>query len=59
MEAQGFPVDDDQCENTNKITFCGDDYQNAVQGADCIVIMTEWDEFKEYNFKEIRESMST
>ena len=31
---------------------------SAVQDANCIVIMTEWDEFINYDYKQIRDAMS-
>jgi UDPglucose 6-dehydrogenase len=51
MEAQGFLEDK---ENSNKISFCGIDYLSAAQGADAIVVMTEWDEFKKYDYSQLR-----
>ncbi|MEB3244615.1 MAG: UDP-glucose/GDP-mannose dehydrogenase family protein [Vampirovibrionales bacterium] len=41
-----------------KITFCDSPYE-AAQGADVIAIVTEWDEFKEINFKRLREVTQT
>ena len=37
----------------NNIEFCSDSYK-AAKGSDCLVIVTEWDEFKELNFKKLR-----
>lgn len=34
------------------IHYCNSPYQ-AVQGADCIVVLTDWDEFKEIDFDKI------
>ena len=59
MQAQGFSITDQEQECTNQIIFCGDDYLKACQGADSIVIMTEWDQFKEYDYKEIRANMNS
>ena len=36
-----------------KVTLCKDPYE-AARGADCLVIMTEWNEFKELDFKRIK-----
>lgn len=49
MEAQGFLEDK---ENT-RVHFCGNDYLLATQGADAIIVMTEWDQFLKYDYKEI------
>lgn len=38
------------------VKFCGDPYE-AAKGSDCLVIMTEWNEFKELDFKKIKEAM--
>ncbi|MFA4984244.1 MAG: UDP-glucose/GDP-mannose dehydrogenase family protein [Candidatus Omnitrophota bacterium] len=38
------------------ITFCKDPYQ-ACRQADCLLIITEWDEFKELDFARIRKLM--
>jgi len=38
------------------VTFCRDVYETA-RGADCLVIMTEWNEFKELDFARIKRSM--
>ena len=54
MEAQGFFED----KENSRIEFCGDDYLRATKDADCIVVMTEWDEFLKYDYKEISQSMS-
>ena len=54
MEAQGFFED----KENSCIEFCGDDYLKATKNADCIVVMTEWDEFLKYNYKEITQGMS-
>lgn len=36
-----------------KVLYCKDPY-SAAKGADCMVIMTEWSEFKELDFKRIK-----
>jgi len=38
------------------LTYCKDPYMLA-KGCDCLVLLTEWDEFKELNFKKIKKSM--
>lgn len=38
------------------VKFCGDPYETA-KGSDCLVIMTEWNEFKELDFKKIKKTM--
>ncbi len=35
------------------VTFCETSYE-AAKGADCLVIVTEWNEFKELDFKKIK-----
>jgi UDPglucose 6-dehydrogenase len=40
----------------DKITYCKDVYETA-EGSDCIVLMTEWNEFKEVDFDRIKKSM--
>ena len=42
MAAQGYSLGDENL----SITFCGPDYSKAVEGAEAIVILTEWDQFK-------------
>jgi UDPglucose 6-dehydrogenase len=37
----------------SRITYCRDAY-DAAKGCDCLVIMTEWDEFKEADFKKLK-----
>ena len=46
MEAQNFTIDK---ENTN-IQFFGNDHKKAVEGCTSIIVLTEWDEFKKYDF---------
>jgi len=36
-----------------KLTVCKDPYE-AARGADCLVILTEWNEFKELDFKRLK-----
>ncbi|OGX45308.1 MAG: hypothetical protein A3I71_03730 [Omnitrophica WOR_2 bacterium RIFCSPLOWO2_02_FULL_63_16] len=38
------------------VTFCKSAYE-AVRGADCLVLMTEWNEFKELEFTRIKKLM--
>ena len=38
------------------VEFCGDAY-DAARGSDCLVIATEWNEFKELDFKKIKRLM--
>mgnify|MGYP001560268633 CR=1 FL=1 len=38
------------------VTFCKDAYA-AAQGADCQVVVTEWNEFKELDFPRLKKSM--
>jgi len=39
-----------------KVTFSKDPY-SAVRGSDCVLLLTEWDEFKKLDFKKIKKSM--
>ena len=38
------------------VSFCKDAY-STVQGCDCLLVLTEWDEFKNLDFKKIRKLM--
>ncbi|MFH1848179.1 MAG: UDP-glucose/GDP-mannose dehydrogenase family protein [Candidatus Omnitrophota bacterium] len=38
------------------VKFCRDPYETA-KGADCLAIVTEWNEFKQLDFKRIKKSM--
>jgi UDPglucose 6-dehydrogenase len=38
------------------VSFCKDAYQ-AAQGADCLIIATEWNEFKELDFKKLKKKL--
>ncbi|MDP3143295.1 MAG: UDP-glucose/GDP-mannose dehydrogenase family protein [Candidatus Omnitrophota bacterium] len=40
-----------------EVKFCKDAYETA-KGSDCLVIITEWDEFKELDFKRIKKIIS-
>ena len=46
--------------NTKKIlkgvTYCSDSYSMA-KGCDCLLLITEWDEFKDLDFSKIGRSM--
>jgi UDPglucose 6-dehydrogenase len=35
------------------VTFCRDSY-DAAKGSDCLLVLTEWDEFKELDFVKIK-----
>jgi UDPglucose 6-dehydrogenase len=52
MEVQGFNI------NNDKVKFFGTDYKSACEGASAIVIMTEFDEFKEYNYQNLHYHMN-
>ncbi|MCK4648573.1 UDP-glucose/GDP-mannose dehydrogenase family protein [bacterium] len=41
-----------------KVQFCEDPYQVA-KGSDCLVILTEWNEFKELDLKKIKKLLKT
>jgi UDPglucose 6-dehydrogenase len=36
-----------------KVTYCKDSY-SVCKGADCLVILTEWNEFKELDLKKVK-----
>ncbi|MBN1913362.1 MAG: UDP-glucose/GDP-mannose dehydrogenase family protein [Candidatus Omnitrophica bacterium] len=38
------------------VKFCRDPYE-ACRGSDCLLILTEWDEFKELDFNKIKKSL--
>jgi len=38
------------------VTFCKDAY-GVARAADCLVVMTEWSEFKELDFKKVKKLM--
>ena len=38
------------------VNFCKDAYQ-AAKGSDCLIVVTEWNEFKELDFKKIKKLM--
>jgi UDPglucose 6-dehydrogenase len=40
------------------VTFCGDAY-DAARGADCLVFMTEWNQFRNLNTDKLKEVMRT
>jgi UDPglucose 6-dehydrogenase len=40
-----------------KVTYCKDPYAVA-KGCDCLLLMTEWDEFKKLNFQKIKAAMN-
>ena len=39
------------------VTYCKDPY-TVAKGCDCLLLLTEWDEFKKLNFKKIRSAMN-
>jgi UDPglucose 6-dehydrogenase len=39
------------------VEYCGDIYE-ASKGADCVILMTEWNEFKEVDWKKIKSIMN-
>ncbi len=39
-----------------KVRFCADAYE-AVEDCDCLLLLTEWAEFKDINFIQVRDSM--
>lgn len=39
-----------------KVTYCSDPYALA-KGCDCLLLLTEWDEFKKVDFKRIKKAM--
>jgi len=39
-----------------KVTYCKDPYTMA-KGCDCLLLLTEWDEFEKLNFKKIKSGM--
>jgi UDPglucose 6-dehydrogenase len=39
-----------------KVTFCDNAY-SAAEGCDCLLLLTEWPEFKEIDFVQIRDAM--
>ncbi len=46
-KAKGFLTD---------VKFCRDSYE-AAKGADCLLVVTEWNEFKELDFKKLKKSL--
>ena len=59
MEAQGYDIEGDKENNPNQpaVKFCGADVEEAVEGCDTLVVMTEWDEFKKYDYRRLTEIM--
>ena len=40
--------------NTGKIVFAGNDKLKSVTNCRALLLLTEWDEFKTYDYQEIR-----
>ncbi len=40
----------------NKVKFCKDPYE-VCRGSDCLLIVTEWDEFKELDFSKVKKML--
>ncbi len=40
-----------------RVTYCNDPYLMA-KGCDCLLVLTEWEEFKHLNFKKIKNAMN-
>jgi len=40
----------------DKVTYC-DDVYDAAKGADCVILMTEWNEFKEVDWQRVKDVM--
>lgn len=53
MEAQNYTID----KENRQIHFFGNDYKKAVEGCTSLVVLTEWDEFKKYDFSELIQIM--
>ncbi|MBU0468373.1 MAG: UDP-glucose 6-dehydrogenase, partial [Candidatus Omnitrophica bacterium] len=51
------PVSMENSKNVfKKVTYCDDPYSLA-KGCDCLLVLTEWDEFKDLNFKKLKAAM--
>lgn len=59
MQAQGYPrcISDGDENGGGKIDFYGDDYVKACDGASAIVVVTEWDQFTEYDYQKLAKIM--
>ncbi|MCB9771405.1 MAG: UDP-glucose/GDP-mannose dehydrogenase family protein [Candidatus Omnitrophica bacterium] len=60
LQAEGAKIkayDPQAMENAKKVfkgmTFCNDMY-GAAKGSDCLLVLTEWDEFRKVDFKKLR-----
>lgn len=60
LQAEGAKIkayDPQAMENAKKVfkgmTFCSDMY-GAAKGSDCLLVLTEWDEFRKVDFKKLR-----
>jgi UDP-glucose 6-dehydrogenase len=49
-----------QCYESSRanIQFCGPDYVSALHESNCLIILTEWDEFKEYDYNSLIPNMA-
>lgn len=47
---------DEAREHLSGVTFCADAY-SAIEGADVLVLITEWDQFRALDFKRVKERM--
>ena len=45
-------------EDIDNIKYCKDEIE-AVENADCLVILTEWSQFKEVDFETVKQIMKT
>jgi UDPglucose 6-dehydrogenase len=52
------PIVKEYPDNLDKGAIFADDPYNAVEGADLLVLVTEWDEFSRLDFKKVKDIMS-
>jgi UDPglucose 6-dehydrogenase len=45
-----------KAELDDEITYCSDAYE-AAEESDCVILMTEWNEFKEIDFERVKSVM--
>lgn len=53
------PVANDNFKQFNLPVECKNSWSEAIDGSDCLVIMTEWDEFKKLDLNEAKNKMRT